>query len=274
MSMNLNHSELGKKSAYETQYNPKLLFPIPREIKRKELGLDIENPGFYGVDIWTHYEISWLNIKCKPMVAIGELVYPAYSTNIIESKSMKLYFNSFNNTKLNGVDELIKYVEDDISNAVGAPAKFKIIPLTENFDIKNNHDAICLDDLDVECTIYKPCTDFLFCEDSVVKESIYSDLLKSNCLVTGQPDWGTVYIDYRGKKINHDGLLKYIVSLRNHNEFHEQCVERMYNDIQTRCCPEYLTVYARYTRRGGLDINPYRTSLDKFEINNNRLIRQ
>ena len=235
MSMNLNHSELGKKSAYATQYNPNLLFPIPRAIKRQELGLNIENPGFHGVDIWTHYEISWLNPKGKPMVAIGELIYPSYSTNIIESKSMKLYFNSFNNTKLNSVDELIKYVESDISKAVGASAKFKIISLNDKFDITNKQDIFCLDDLDVECDVYKPCSDFLFCENLCIKEQVYSNLLKSNCLVTEQPDWGTVYIDYQGNKINHVGLLKYIVSLRNHNEFHEQCVEKIFNDIQVRC---------------------------------------
>jgi 7-cyano-7-deazaguanine reductase len=275
MDMNLNFSELGKKSAYETQYNPKLLFPIPRAIKRAELGINDANPGFYGVDIWTHYEISWLNTKGKPMVAIGELRYLASSTNIIESKSMKLYFNSFNNTKLKDADELINHVEKDISLAIGAPAKFTIIQLNETFDINLEKHAFCLDDLDIECDTYKPDSNLLFCENNeTIKETVYSNLLKSNCLVTEQPDWGTVYIEYKGNQINHEGLLKYIISLRNHNEFHEQCVEEIFNDIKLRCCPKELTVYARYTRRGGLDINPYRTTNEKFEVNNKRLIRQ
>lgn len=275
MNINLHLSELGKKSAYQTQYNPKLLFPIPRATKRAEININDKNPGFFGVDIWTHYEISWLNIKGKPMVAIGELRYCASSTNIIESKSMKLYFNSFNNTKLKDVTELIKLVEEDISKAIGSPAKFIIIQLNDKFDINLEQQSHCLDNLDIECNTYNPKSDLLFCENNnIITESLYSNLLKSNCLVTEQPDWGTVYIEYTGYKINHEGLLKYIISLRNHNEFHEQCVERIFNDINIRCKPLTLTVYARYTRRGGLDINPYRTTQANFKINNNRLIRQ
>lgn len=274
VTANLIYSELGKKSNYETQYNPSLLFPIPRAIKRGEIGIDDKDPGFYGVDIWTHYEISWLNQKGKPMVAIGEISYPASSLNIIESKSMKLYFNSFNNTKLSGVDELINTVTSDLSQGVGSSVKFKLIKLNDGFNIKCGSSAYCLDDLDIECSIYQPAPELLVCEKETVNECVYTNLLKSNCLVTNQPDWGTIYIDYFGAKINHEGLLKYIVSLRDHNEFHEQCVERVFNDIQNRCNPERLTVYARYTRRGGLDINPYRTTDKDFTVNNLRLVRQ
>lgn len=272
--MNLSASELGKKSPYESQYNPNLLFPIPRILKRSEIGIDDTHPGFYGVDLWTHYEISWLNQKGKPMVAIGEISYPASSKNIIESKSMKLYFNSFNNTKLASVNELIQLVEKDLSNAVGGKIKFTIIDLNDEFSIHADHDYICLDDLDVECNTYQPCIEFLSCNENIVSKYLYSNLLKSNCLVTNQPDWGTIFIEYQGREIDQEGLLKYIISLRNHNEFHEQCIERVFKDIQTRCDPLHLTVYARYTRRGGIDINPYRSSNENFKIKNNRLIRQ
>lgn len=275
MITNLKSSELGKKSIYETQYNPKLLFPIPRDIKRQELGIDINNPGFNGIDIWTHYEVSWLNAKGKPMVAIGEITYPASSENIIESKSMKLYFNSFNNTKFNDTKELIITIKKDISNVVGTEASFNLINLNQDFTIKKIENFLCLDELDIECDTYMPHPDFLYCESSdLIEESLYSNLLKSNCLVTNQPDWGTIFIEYLGRKINNAGLLKYIISLRNHNEFHEQCVERIFNDIKNQCNPHELTVYARYTRRGGLDINPYRTTKQNIGIKNLRLIRQ
>ncbi|MFO0319320.1 MAG: NADPH-dependent 7-cyano-7-deazaguanine reductase QueF, partial [Neisseriaceae bacterium] len=153
--MNLNLSELGKKSAYSSEYNPHLLFPIPRALKRAELGIDSDNPGFYGVDIWTHYEVSWLNSKGKPMVAIGEISYPAHSEFIIESKSMKLYFNSLNNTKLNSIDELINILTKDLSNAVGTPVKVKIIDIDSSKHVFSPiEDAHCLDNLDIECDIY------------------------------------------------------------------------------------------------------------------------
>ncbi len=272
--MNISASELGKKSPYESHYNPKLLFSIPRILKRSEIGIDDTQPGFYGLDLWTHYEISWLNQKGKPMVAIGQISYSASSKNIIESKSMKLYFNSFNNTKLSNVNELIQLVEQDISNAVGEKAKFTIIHLNDEFLMHIDHDHTSLDDLDVECNIYQPYPEFLFCHKNIVSKRLYSNLLKSNCLVTNQPDWGTIFIEYHGREIDQEGLLKYIISLRNHNEFHEQCIERVFKDIQTQCAPLCLTVYARYTRRGGIDINPYRTTNENFEFKNNRLIRQ
>jgi 7-cyano-7-deazaguanine reductase len=275
MDINLDSSELGKKSAYAKQYNPKLLFPIPRSIKRKEIGIDINNPGFNGMDIWTNYEISWLNLKGKPIVAIGEIQYPASSKNIIESKSMKLYFNSFNNTKFINNEQLIKTVEKDISEAIENIASFKLITLNQEFNIQKISNKLCLDELDIECDTYIPNSDFLYCENNeLVEEKLYSNLLKSNCLVTNQPDWGTIFIEYSGSKINHINLLKYIISLRNHNEFHEQCIERIFHDIKNKCRPNELTVYARYTRRGGLDINPYRTTKQNIQIENIRLIRQ
>lgn len=270
----LEQSQLGKKSDYETSYNPQLLFPLPRAIKRNELGIDDKNPGFYGLDIWTHYEISWLNTKGKPCVAVGEISYPASSPNIIESKSMKLYFNSFNGTRFKNDSQIIDTVIRDLSQAVGAPVKFKLLPV-DNESHLYKFTGVNLDTLDVECDVYQPHPDYLSCSSKIVSESLYSNLLKSNCAVTFQPDWGSLYIKYTGRQIEHEGLLKYIISLRDHNEFHEQCVERIFYDIMTKCKPSELTVYARYTRRGGLDINPYRT-LDKDFIapDNNRMLRQ
>lgn len=275
MSISLKNSQLGKKSFYQSHYNPNLLFPIKREIKRKEIGVDPNNTGFYGYDMWTHYEISWLNEKGKPRVAIGELYYPASSISMIESKSMKLYFNSFNHTKFSDECELIKTVINDISKLVEAPVSFRLINIeANNLNIYNIENALCLDGLDINCDIYQPFPEFLCCDGDIVCETLYTNLLKSNCLVTNQPDWGTIFIEYSGNKINYEGLLKYVISLRNHNEFHEQCVERVFTDINKYCKPSFLTVYARYTRRGGIDINPYRTSKQNFEINNLRLIRQ
>lgn len=270
----LENSQLGKQSTYQSEYDPKLLFAIPRSIKRHEIGIDTNNPGFYGVDIWNHYEISWLNAKGKPMVAIGEISYMASSPNIIESKSMKLYFNSFNNTKFNSIESLIELVESDLSTAIGDIVKFKLFQISSNSVIQQFQGS-CLDDLDISFDTYMPNSDFLATENSIVEEELYSNLLKSNCLITGQPDWGSIWIKYSGLKINHAGLLQYIVSLRNHNEFHEQCIERIFNDIMKQCNPNSLSVYARYTRRGGLDINPYRsTDKNLDQITNLRLLRQ
>lgn len=270
----LELSQLGKKSAYEALYNPKLLFPIPRKLKRNELGIDDANPGFYGVDIWTHYEISWLNLLGKPCVAIGEIIYPASSPNIVESKSMKLYFNSFNGTKFANSSQLIDTVVKDLSQAVGTKVEFRLLPV-DSQELLGKFGGICLDELDIKCDIYQPHPEYLTYGTNMVSEKLYSNLLKSNCSVTFQPDWASVYIQYTGMQIEHAGLLKYIVSLREHNEFHEQCVEHIFYDIMTRCKPSQLTVYARYTRRGGLEINPYRTTEQNFEVpDNNRLIRQ
>jgi 7-cyano-7-deazaguanine reductase len=270
----LEQSQLGKASEYKSSYNPQLLFRIPREINRTELGIDDKNPGFYGVDIWTHYEVSWLNLSGKPCVAIGEIIYPASTPNIIESKSMKLYFNSFNGTKFADSNAVIDTVTKDLSKSIGASVEFKLLPVdTHSSSIK--FDGICLDDLDIQCDTYTPHPAYLSCSNNTVTEEVYTNLLKSNCMMTLQPDWASVHIKYSGAQIEHNSLLKYIISLRDNNEFHEQCVERIFNDIMTKCKPNSLTVYARYTRRGGLDINPFRTTEKNFVMpDNNRLIRQ
>jgi 7-cyano-7-deazaguanine reductase len=252
------------KTEYIQQYNPSLLFPIPRSIKREELGI-INNNVFFGVDIWNAYEFSWLNAKGKPQVAIIEFIFSADSINIIESKSFKLYLNSFNQTKFNSIDEIKHTLQKDLKNACQGMVSIKIIQPHE-FDIafKNqlvSPQGLCLDRLDIEIEEYNPNTSFLkLASQDKVEEVLYSNLLKSNCLVTGQPDWASVQIGYSGCQIEQEGLLKYLIGFRNHQEFHEQCVERIFCDIMKTCKPSKLYVYAQYTRRGGLDINPFRSN--------------
>jgi 7-cyano-7-deazaguanine reductase len=255
-------SQLGKSSAYIDQYDPSLLFPLPRAPKREEIGLQGSQMPFFGADLWTAFELSWLNPRGKPQVALAHFTIPCETPNLIESKSFKLYLNSFNNTRLADAAEVQSRLRTDLAEALwrGSDQKgsigVKIIGL-DRFDqeMVQELDGLLLDRLDVECTQYQPAPELLRAnhEEAPVTETLVSHLLKSNCLVTGQPDWS-------GAQIDQEGLLQYLVSFRNHNEFHEQCVERIFMDIWTRCRPIKLSVYARYTRRGGLDINPFRTS--------------
>lgn len=271
---NLQKSPLGKNSAYINTYTPSLLFPISRKAKRNEIGIDQTLP-FTGVDIWTGYEISWLNNKGKPFVAIGEFRIPCESPNIVESKSLKLYLTSYSGSKIGSLEQVRQMIEKDLTASAGAPVKVSLFAVDAESLTPGRLQGLCLDELDIECTQYMPEPSLLSSKGEAVEEILYSHLLKSNCLVTGQPDWGSIEISYRGPKIDHEGLLKYIVSLRDHNEFHEQCVERIFTDLMRTCRPEWLSVYARYTRRGGLDINPYRVSLGSTgQPNNIRLARQ
>ena len=275
-------SQLGKNSAYVDQYDASLLFPIPRAVKREELGIR-SAPIFLGADLWTAFELSWLNLKGKPQVAIAHITVPAESTHIIESKSFKLYLNSFNATRFVDAQAVRDCMREDLDAAlwhggqIMARCGVKII-LPEEFDKEPVHelDGLNLDRMDIECTHYQPAPELLRAQkdEAPVTETLVSHLLKSNCLVTGQPDWGSVQISYSGDQIDQAGLLQYIVSFRNHNEFHEQCVERIFMDIWTRCKPLKLSVYARYTRRGGLDINPWRTSHPQSPPPNIRTARQ
>ncbi|BCX54469.1 MULTISPECIES: NADPH-dependent 7-cyano-7-deazaguanine reductase QueF [Comamonas] len=261
-------SQLGKSSAYVDQYDASLLFPLPRLTKREEIGAAI-NPPFFGADLWTSFEVSWLNLRGKPQVALAHFTIPCETPNLIESKSFKLYLNSFNNTRFADASEVLARLRTDLSEATwrGSEAQGSVgvrLLQAEQFDAQQVHelDGLLLDRLDVECTRYTPAPELLRAnhDEAPVSETLVSNLLKSNCLVTGQPDWGSVQIQYSGAQIEQEGLLQYLVSFRNHNEFHEQCVERIFMDIWTRCKPIKLAVYARYTRRGGLDINPFRTS--------------
>lgn len=271
--MTAEHSQLGKQTHYKTTYDSSLLFPIPRQINRDKIGLDNFLP-FQGFDIWNGYELSWLNDKGKPVVAILELVVPCDSPNLIESKSLKLYLNSFNQTKFANVAEVKALITRDLSSVAGKSVKLSII-LPQDFNTLQMQELAgeCIDELDVAIDCYQTKAEYLSVGDKIVEETLVSHLLRSNCLVTNQPDWGTVQIYYYGYAINHEGLLKYIISFREHNEFHEHCVERIFVDIMNRCRPEKLAVYARYTRRGGLDINPMRANFD-YQIVKHRTARQ
>lgn len=268
------NSPLGKNSMYISQYDRDLLYPIPRIGKRNEINVP-ETLPFVGVDIWNAYEVSWLNADGKPQVAIVQFNIDCRSKNILESKSFKLYLNSFNNTKIASISELKKLLETDIKKAVEGDVAIYIFQMDDFLNQKiETFAGTCLDMLDVKCDTYEIQPAFLVTNPEIsVEESLYSHLLKSNCLVTGQPDWGSVQIQYRGPQIDRKGLLQYIVSFRDHNEFHEQCVERIFMDILTYCKPNDLSVTARYTRRGGLDINPTRSMRD-ISIKNIRMARQ
>ncbi|MBR7791552.1 NADPH-dependent 7-cyano-7-deazaguanine reductase QueF [Undibacterium sp. FT147W] len=270
-------SLLGKVATYKAEYDPSLLFPIPRSGKREEIGVGNTLP-FFGVDIWNAYEVSWLNLRGKPQVAIATVTVPADSPNIIESKSFKLYLNSFNQTKLAGSDGLISLLQADLSAAAGAPVHVQLT-LSDNFGslTMTELDGTLLDRLDIEVDSYTPAPELLRANhaEAIVEETLISHLLKSNCLVTGQPDWGSVQIHYVGAQIDQESLLRYLIGFRNHNEFHEQCVERIFVDIMRHCKPQKLSVYARYTRRGGLDINPWRSNFSTGKKPaNNRNARQ
>lgn len=277
--MSVSGSILGKKVLYENQYNPQLLFPIARLNNRIELGLHEDRIPFYGFDIWNAYEVSWLDLLGKPVVAIGELWFNADSTNIIESKSMKLYLNSFNNTNYRSIEDVEKIICMDLSKATQSKVAVKLCYIQ---DLKTNIGTLAgvnIDALDVNCDAYNaPDKTLLKCSDSATSEEINSNLLKSNCLVTGQPDWASIYIRYVGKKLDHSSLIKYLVSFRNYNEFHEQCVERIFVDLLSVINPTFLTVYAKYTRRGGIDISPCRSTDSEISnyinVNSIRLIRQ
>lgn len=267
---------LGQKTEYSNQYDPSLLQPVPRSLNRDDLDLDDTLP-FQGCDIWTLYELSWLNEKGLPQVAIGEVSIPATSANLIESKSFKLYLNSFNQTRFASWDEVERALVKDLSHCAGEEVSVTIRSVVDYTDsVVVTMDGDCIDDQDIEITSYDFDRTLIqgAATGDIVEESLHSHLLKSNCLITNQPDWGSVEIQYKGKQIDREALLRYIVSFREHNEFHEQCVERIFTDIMEFCQPESLTVYARYTRRGGLDINPYRSNVNGQPNHNQRMARQ
>ena len=269
-------SPLGKPSEYVATYTPSLLFPIPRAPKWAELGLTAETLPYQGVDFWNCFELSWLLPSGKPVVAIGEFAIPADSPHIIESKSFKLYLNSLNQTVFADGAELVAVLQRDLSAVAGKPVGVRVRSLAEvAAEGVAMLPGVCIDELDVTIHSYaRPQPELLRCEPGrIVEESLHSHLLKSNCPVTGQPDWGSVVVQYRGAALDHAGLLAYLVSFRQHADFHEQCVERIFLDLLRVLEPEHLTVYARYVRRGGLDINPYR-STSAIRPDNRRLVRQ
>ncbi|EJC65255.1 NADPH-dependent 7-cyano-7-deazaguanine reductase QueF [Alcaligenes ammonioxydans] len=269
----LKDSPLGHDVVYPTRYDPNVLFGIERSLNRQALELPEQ---WYGADIWNGYEVSWLNPKGKPVVALARFVIPWNSPRIIESKSFKLYLNSFNDEVVQDSDSLAGRMEQDLSAIAGAPVQVTLWPLSAlSGQTIAQLEGRSIDELDISIQDYTPQSGLLAClpDAPLVTESLVSDLLKSNCPVTGQPDWGSVQVRYTGPQIDPASLLRYIVSLRRHTEFHEHCVERLYSDIWQSCQPERLLVYARYTRRGGLDINPWRSS-HADSVQEPRLARQ
>ena len=272
-SPTLDGLTLGKQTAYAEHYDADLLQQVPRSLSRDIIKLPKQLP-FSGVDVWNAYELSWLNAKGKPVIAILRCTVPVTSANLIESKSFKLYLNSYNQTKFSSICEVKNVLEKDLSACAGEKVD---VTLIESRDFAKQEigdlSGHLLDELDIEVENFDLSADTLITEQTRVSETLVSHLLKSNCLITNQPDWGSVQIKYEGNKINHEGLLRYLLSFRQHNEFHEQCVERIFYDIMRYCKPEKLTVFAMYTRRGGLDINPFRSNFESLK-HNQRLARQ
>lgn len=272
----LKSLKLGQKTEYASQYDRTLLQPVPRALNRDGLGITQNQPFTIGADIWTAYEISWLNEKGLPQVAIADIYLDYQSQNLIESKSFKLYLNSFNQSKFADFNAVQQTMQGDLSECAQGDVKVRLNPVAVYDSQKIDHlQGDCIDEQDIEITSYEFNADWLkdCVSDEIVEEKLVSHLLKSNCLITNQPDWGTLHIHYVGNKIDHEKLLRYVVSFRQHNEFHEQCVERIFCDLMHYAKPEKLTVYARYTRRGGLDINPFRSNFENLP-KNLRLARQ
>ena len=273
--MSVHDSALGQATDYPTQYDPSILFPIARAEGRAALGASAPAAISQGVDVWHVFELSWFDEVGKPMVAIGRITVPAHSPNLIESKSLKLYFNSLNFKHFANEAALNELVVQDLSKAAGASVQFELL----NVDDLATHlpQGICLDELDmtVSPAPNEPDANLLtFDSNEIVEEILYSNLLRSNCPVTGQPDWGTIFIRYRGAKLSHASLLTYLISYRQHSGFHEQCVEQIFADIWQMIKPETLAIHAQYTRRGGLDINPCRSSDPLWLPKVTRLARQ
>ena len=270
----LKGAPLGCDSTYPERYDPTLLYPIARGANRAPLGLNDEALPFVGEDEWHAFELSWLDPKGKPIVAVARFRLPATSPNLIESKSWKLYLNSFNHTRFAGHVEVEQTLARDLSEAAGAPVNVALLGVDDDALMVRRLPGECIDGLDVEIIDYTPNPQLLSATDQIVEETLHSHLLKSNCPVTGQPDWGSVLIRYRGPRIEREGLLKYLVSYRQHQDFHEHCVEHIFIDLMARVRPERLLVLARYVRRGGLDISPWRATLGERPPEPLRLARQ
>lgn len=275
----LNETPLGRTSEYVDQYTPSLLCPVPRWDARESLDLELvdgRNLPFHGLDVWNAYELSWLNDKGKPVVALAEITVPCTSPNIVESKSLKLYLNGFANTRFANREALVGTIEKDLGQVAGAPVDVRVLSLPEAARIPpwEDHGEL-VDGLDVsfgDGFEYDPA--LLFTEQGPERTGVLvSHLLRSRCPVTNQPDWGTIQVRYTGALISPASFLRYVVSLRNHQGFHEQIIERVFVDIQRRCGPRHLSVHGRFTRRGGLDINPFRSNFEERPPNQ-RTVRQ
>lgn len=260
------HSPLGKTTTYATSYDASLLFGIERRVKWEEFGLLDGQLPYTGVDRWTAYELSWLLPSGKPVVAVAHIEVPADSPCIIESKSFKLYLNTFNQTVFTGFAEVSAVMQRDLAVVAGADVQVQLETLEQATAAGLvTLPGSCIDDLDIPIEQYdEPDAALLQCAPDQVQEQLHSHLLRSRCPVTGQPDWGSVAIEYSAQqRLCRESLLRYLVSFREHQDFHEQCVERIFQDLHRLLQPDHLTVYARYLRRGGLDINPYRSTANQ-----------
>ncbi len=265
-----NHGPLGEPTDYPDHYDASLLYPIPRQTHERK---SRPASSFFGSDQWTAYELSWLTPTGKPDVAIGRFTFPFDSPRLIESKSLKLYLNSFNNETIADQQQLLETLIHDLGEASGAPVIVELQKLEQDQMIMPIQ-GICIDDSDIHCRHFQPTPTVLKTDTTTTRETLYSHLLRSNCPVTGQPDWGSLLVHYHGPKIQRPTLLQYLVSYRNHSNFHEHCLENIFLDLLDYCSPLELTVEARYTRRGGLDINPLRSTLNPPPKHSPRLSRQ
>ncbi|MDG2091462.1 MAG: NADPH-dependent 7-cyano-7-deazaguanine reductase QueF [Gammaproteobacteria bacterium] len=265
---------MGNETGYPVSFDPSLLVALPRSTNRDLLGLKQQLP-FVGKDIWTAYELSWLNNQGLPLVAIARFTFSCSSPSLIESKSFKLFLNSLNQEKFNDKQIVADLLKVHLSKCSGEEVTVELFDLNEAAVPTQSPQVICIDNLDVNINDYHPNSALLHSdENNVIEESLYSDLFKSNCPVTNQPDWGSVNVSYKGPAISREGLLAYLVSYRLHNDYHENCVENIFVDIQEKCKPESLTVKANFLRRGGLDINPIRSTHAENLIAMPRFVRQ
>lgn len=256
-------SPLGRDSAYPTTVDPAVLFAVPRAEARKAIGLDGGALPFTGADIWNAWEFSWLDVRGLPRVAVLRLSVPCTSPNIVESKSLKLYLGGYAMTPFTGPEAVRTRVERDVSACVDAKVAASLLDPRE---LERTGIAPLagesLDDQRIEADAHGPPRPELLQArvGAPVEETLSTRLFRSLCPVTGQPDWASVVLHYRGHAIDHAGLLRYLVSYRDHPDFHEACVERVFADVTARCAPQALSVYARFLRRGGIDINPWRAT--------------
>ncbi|GHE20006.1 NADPH-dependent 7-cyano-7-deazaguanine reductase QueF [Halomonas urumqiensis] len=270
----LSNAPLGRESAYPEHYDAGLLYPIARAANRAPLGIEEDALPFVGEDEWFAFEVSWLNARGKPLVAVARFRVPADSPRLIESKSWKLYLNSFNQTRFQDRDAVIDTLRRDLEAAAGVAVDVALYGVEDPVLMPHGLPGDCIDELDIAVDDYTPSAGHLAAGEEIVEETLHSHLLKSNCPVTGQPDWGSVMIRYRGPKLDREGLLRYLIGYRQHQDFHEHCVEHIFTDLMAQARPERLLVLARYVRRGGLDISPWRATPGERPPQPMRLARQ
>ena len=251
---------LGRQTPVVESYSPDLLYPISRTVGREQIA-PVGTLPFTGTDLWHAYEMSWLDTAGKPVTFVGRFAIPASSPNMVESKSFKLYLNSLNNTRFESTVQVRDMIKHDVAEVVGSDVELQLLAVDDASLAGAELEGFCLDDLDAGLPAAEPAAEMLEVHGAAhAEEKLYTHLLRSLCPVTGQPDWASVWIHYSGPLLVRESLLRYIIAYRSHQEFHEQCVERMFCHITQRLAPDFLHIQAFYTRRGGLDINPFRST--------------